>query len=52
MDGLFISGTSIKVLPVASVNDIIFKSSTNANVIAIRDQYDRLIEGYVKKHNK
>jgi branched-chain amino acid aminotransferase len=52
MDGLFISGTSNKVLPVAKVDNMIFNSASNATIIAIRDQYDRLIEGYVKEHTK
>lgn len=52
MDGLFISGTSIKVLPVSMVDDVSFKSATNPTIIAIRDQFDKLIEGYVKEHCK
>lgn len=52
MDGLFISGTSNKVLPVAKVDDMVFKSASNPTIVAIRDQFDKLIEGYVKEHGE
>lgn len=52
MDGLFISGTSIKVLPVSKVDDTVFNSSMNPTIVAIRDQFDKLIHGYIKDHNK
>lgn len=48
MDALFLSGTSIKVLPVSRVDQRMFSSSSNETVIAIRDEYDRLIEEYLK----
>ena len=48
MDGLFISGTSIKVLPIAQVGEAGFSSSTNPTIIAIRDLFDGLIEEYIK----
>lgn len=47
LDGLFISGTSIKVLPVSSVDDRKFSSSTNPTLVAIRDEFDRMIEEYI-----
>ncbi len=50
LDGLFISGTSIKVLPVSSVDDRKFSSSTNPTLVAIRDEFDRMIEEYINSH--
>lgn len=50
MDGLFISGTSIKVFPVSQVDDMHFESGTNPTIIAIRDLFDHLIDEYIKKN--
>lgn len=50
MDGLFISGTSIKVLPVSAVDGIQFKSGSNSAIIAIRDLFDHFIEEYIKNN--
>ena len=47
-DGLFITGTSPKVLPISSVDDIIFFSSKNPLIIAIKDAYDKLINEYIQ----
>jgi branched-chain amino acid aminotransferase len=49
MDGLFISGTSIKVLPVSHVDGLEFKSSQNNVIAAVMDRYDGLIKEYVGK---
>jgi branched-chain amino acid aminotransferase len=48
VEGLFISGTSIKVLPVSKVDDVKFDSGSNPTIIAIRERFDRMIEEYVK----
>jgi len=50
IEGLFISGTSIKVLPVSDVGDYKFKSSVHPVIVAIRDQFDRMIEEYILEH--
>lgn len=50
MEGVFLTGTSIKVLPVSEVGGKAFKSSSNTTVTAIRDQYDRLVEEYISKN--
>lgn len=50
IDGLFISGTSIKVLPVASVDSMKFNSSYNPTIVAIRDEFDRMIKDYISSH--
>jgi branched-chain amino acid aminotransferase len=49
MEGLFISGTSIKVLPVSSVNGHEFNSSNHPVIRAARQGFDSLIEEYVKE---
>lgn len=48
MEGLFISGTSIKVLPVASIDGRPYPSSTHPVVTAIRDEFDGIIDKYKK----
>ncbi len=50
IDGLFISGTSIKVLPVASIDGILYDSAINPVITAIRDGYDRIITDYIRQH--
>lgn len=51
IEGLFISGTSIKVLPVASVDGLKFNSSEHPVVTAIRLEFDRMIDEYVKANS-
>lgn len=51
-DGVFLSGTSIKVLPVSRVDNIVFKSGTYPTIVAIRDEFDRLLDEYIQKHKK
>ncbi len=51
-DGVFLSGTSIKVLPVSKVDYIIFKSGTHPTIVAIRDEFDRLLDEYIQMHKK
>jgi len=48
IEGLFITGTSIKVLPVSEVDGKVFKSATHPTIVAIRDQYDCVIREYIK----
>jgi branched-chain amino acid aminotransferase len=47
IDGLFISGTSIKVLPVCSVENKMFNSSVNPVIVSIRDRFDGIINDYI-----
>ncbi len=49
LDGLFISGTSIKVLPVCSVENFKFKSASNPVIVSIRDCFDAIINEYINK---
>jgi branched-chain amino acid aminotransferase len=50
MDGAFLSGTSIKVLPVKSIDNIVMNSSTNPVINAVRREYDRILGEYIEKH--
>lgn len=52
MDALFISGTSIKVLPVARIDDRMYNSSANDTVEAIRVEFDKCIDEYIKQRKK
>ena len=48
LDGLFISGTSIKVLPVSSVDSFVYKSGTNPVIAAVSSCFNRILEDYIK----
>lgn len=50
VEGLFISGTSIKVLPVSDVDGHRFNSSIHTVITAIRDQFDRILDDYILEH--
>mgnify|MGYP001309437921 CR=1 FL=1 len=52
MDALFISGTSIKVLPVASIDNRLYKSSANKTIESIRVEFDKCIDNYIKQRKK
>ena len=52
MEGGFISGTSIKVLPVSSVEGQTFDSSGHPAVNSIRMHFDSLIEEHISRRNK
>ncbi|MCX7921497.1 MAG: aminotransferase class IV [Clostridia bacterium] len=50
MEGLFISGTSIKVFPVCSIEQRNYNSGVHPTIVAIRDEFDRMVEEYVLTH--
>lgn len=52
MEGLFISGTSIKVLPVSNTDDYKYNSGAHPTIVDIRDQFDKLIDEYVSKNRE
>jgi branched-chain amino acid aminotransferase len=52
MEGLFISGTSIKVLPVCCIDDAAYNSGSHSTIVDIRDQFDRFIEDYVSRNRE
>jgi len=49
-EGLFISGTSIKVLPVYDVGGHQYKSGTHPSIVSVRDQFNKLIDDYIMEH--
>lgn len=51
LDGLFISGTSPKVLPIREVDGIEFNSQKVENIKLIRKGYDEYIEKYIRDYN-
>jgi len=51
-DGAFITGTSINVLPVFSVEDVVLNSSNKALIIKISDEYKKIVNEYIAKSIK
>jgi branched-chain amino acid aminotransferase len=52
IEGAFLSGTSIKVLPIAAIDDVRYESGSHPAIVAIRNQFDRLLEEYVQEHKE
>lgn len=50
VDAAFLSGTSIKVLPIKTVDDVVLDSSDNPVVAAVRREYDRILEKYIEEN--
>lgn len=50
IDGLFLTGTSPKVLPIASINERKYNSAGNSAIRAIHDAYNKLINDYIDKN--
>lgn len=50
LDGLFISGTSPKVLPICKVNNYIYNSPKNDIISLIMKKYDDFIYNYIKSY--
>ncbi|SCY86461.1 aminotransferase class IV [Alkaliphilus peptidifermentans] len=48
IDGLFITGTSPKILPISSIDDKPFKSSENPVIYRLMSAYDQLISDYIR----
>lgn len=51
MEGLFISGTSIKVLPISYIDDTKYNSSTHPVIDTIKRQYDSMLQEYVQANS-
>ncbi|WP_160670605.1 aminotransferase class IV [Clostridium sp. C8-1-8] len=49
-DGMFITGTSPKILPISNVDRIILNSSENEIVLALIGLYNKKINDYIKKY--
>lgn len=52
VDGAFLSGTSIKVLPIATIDSITLDSSANPVIAAVRREYNKLLEKYIDENVK
>lgn len=49
MDGVFMTGTSPKILPINTIDDMSFNSADNKTIKALMKAYDALVEEYIKK---
>lgn len=52
VEAAFLSGTSIKVLPINRIDRLALNSSDNASIAAVRFEYDKLIEKYIDGNGK
>lgn len=50
LDGAFMSGTSVNVLPISTVDDIKLNSITNPVIIEINKAYMKAMEDYIEKN--
>jgi len=50
ISGAFLSGTSIKVLPIRAIDGINLDSSANPAISAVRLEYDKLLEKYIERN--
>ena len=51
-EGAFLSGTSINVLPIKSIDSLVLDSSSNFVVDSVRREYEKLLEEYIKESEK
>jgi len=49
MDGVFMTGTSPKILPISTIGDMSFNSSKNPVIKALIKSYDDVVEKYIKE---
>jgi branched-chain amino acid aminotransferase len=52
VEAAFLSGTSIKVFPISTVEQFELNSSFNPVIAAIRREYDELLEKYIENNGK
>jgi branched-chain amino acid aminotransferase len=50
VEGLFLSGTSIKVLPVSEIEGRKFASASHPAILSVRNEYDALVKKYIDAH--
>ncbi len=50
MEGVFMTGTSPKILPISSINDMSFNSAENPVIKALMKAYDEMVAEYVKSN--
>ena len=49
IDGVFMTGTSPKILPISKIDDMHFSSSANPVIKALMKGYDNMVVEYIKK---
>ncbi len=49
MDGVFMTGTSPKLLPISTIDDMHFKSADSQVIKALMKGYDEMLRDYIKK---
>ncbi|WP_192930096.1 aminotransferase class IV [Alkaliphilus pronyensis] len=49
-DGLFLTGTSPKILPISAVENRSFRSAENSIIVKLMNAYDELIKDYVNNY--
>ena len=52
LEGAFITGTSIDVLPVGSIEDIKFKVALHPTISKIAKEFDRHVQSYITKNHR
>lgn len=52
VEAAFLSGTSIKVLPIATIDRLVLNSSANPVIAEVRLEYDKLLEKYIDENGK
>lgn len=50
IDGLFLTGTSPKVLPIGTIDSRKYNSGGNSAIKAVHDAYNKLIDDYINKN--
>lgn len=51
-EGAFITGTSPKVLPIATINEMLIASSKNSIVCDIHNEYNMILKQYIEMHKQ
>ena len=51
MDGVFMTGTSPKLLPISAIDDMHFDSADNQVIKALMKGYDEMLQDYIEKKN-
>jgi branched-chain amino acid aminotransferase len=49
IDGLFMTGTSPKLLPISTIGDMAFESASDAVIRALMKGYDDMLAEYIDK---
>lgn len=50
LEGAFMSGTSVGVLPIGRIDNMIIESSNSQIIIKLKESYDELIQNYIEEN--